>query len=460
MRNLRLFAVLIPLVFLGAGCLGGGGGAAITPVTLEYWRADDDVSSMTDIIEAYQKIHPNVTINYRSIRSEDYEGTLLEALAESRGPDLFSIPNVKLREWTGKILPIPKEITIPTRVVNDKQQIVTVNQKTAGMTTLELNKAFVEVVTKDVLITIPPEQRGQPSTQAIIGLPFSADTLALFYNADLLTKADIEAPPETWYELQQQSRKLTLLDENEDIRQSGAAMGLSRNVRNHLELLSAIMMQNGAEMTTAANVVNFHKFTEATRDDQYQPGVAALIFYQNFGVKGSRDFSWDDKMPNSLDAFITGKAAFYFGFPIDRRTIAERAPKLNFGIAPLPQVDPGQVRNIAKYPVETVSKKTSHPNEAWDFLQFATGEEQVAKFLVATKRPTALRNLISSQLEDPDVGPFAEQVLTAESWYKGMDYDAAVEAFARMINTRPTIQKPDYEPIVAQGAGEVMSSYR
>jgi len=459
MKHARLFAILLPLVLIGAGCLGSGG-PTITPVTLNYWRADDDASSFTDIIEAYQKIHPNVTIQYRSIRSEDYEKTLLEALAESKGPDMFDIPNVKLQEWSGKILPIPEEITIPTRVVNDKQQIVTVNQKTAGMTSLELNKQFVEVVVKDVHVTIPPEHRGEAPTEEILGLPMSADTLALYYNADLLTKASIEAPPETWHDLQEQSRKLTLLTESGDIRQSGAAMGLADNVRNHLELLSAIMMQNGAQMTDTNGNVNFQKYTVSTRQQPFPPGVTAFIFYQNFGVKGSRDFSWDNKMPNSLDAFITGKTAFYFGFPVDRKTISERAPKLNFGVAPLPQVDPSSVRNIAKYPVETVSKKTAHPNEAWDFIQFATSAEQAPKFLAATKRPTALRALISTQVDDEDIGPFAGQILTAESWYKGKDYDGAVEAFANMINTRPLPEKPDYEPIVSSGASAVNATLR
>jgi hypothetical protein len=39
-----------------------------------------------------------------------------------------------------------------------------------------------------------------------------------------------------------------------------------------------------------------------------------------------------------------------------------------------------------------------------------------------------LRSLINTQLNDEDMGPFAEQVLTAESWYRGRDVDAMEKA--------------------------------
>ena len=56
------------------------------------------------------------------------------------------------------------------------------------------------------------------------------------------------------------------------------------------------------------------------------------------------------------------------------------------------------------------------------------------KYLVKAKRPTALRNLIAAQLEDFDLGVFAQQTLIAKSWYHGQDYDAVENIFKEMID--------------------------
>jgi hypothetical protein len=48
--------------------------------------------------------------------------------------------------------------------------------------------------------------------------------------------------------------------------------------------------------------------------------------------------------------------------------------------------------------------------------------------LDASDKPTALRSLINTQLNDEVLGIFAAQVLTAESWYRGADADAMEKA--------------------------------
>jgi ABC-type glycerol-3-phosphate transport system substrate-binding protein len=163
-------------------------------------------------------------------------------------------------------------------------------------------------------------------------------------------------------------------------------------------------------------------------------------------------------MPPSLDAFIGGRTAFYFGYPYETTEIRTRAPKLNFGIAKLPQVSPSKPKNIAVYPVEVVSKKTADPDIAWDFLQFTAAPERASQFLIASKRPTSLRALIGDQMQDPDIEPFAGQLLTAESWYKGSDYRKVEDAFRLMINTKPTVQQPDWYHIISPAIGTVNST--
>lgn len=466
MRKFLSLAV-VTLLLVGAGCNASGGGSATPPkpVTLEYWRILDDQDTMAEQIAAYKKLHPNVDIVYRKMREEDYEKILLEAFAENRGPDMFSIPNTWMGAWRAKINPIPKEITVATQTVNAQKKIVTVKQKKNGMTILDMRNRYVEGVTKDLIV--PFVEPGKQPVDKIWGIPLSADTPALFFNRDILKKANFEKPPATWRDVQEYATKLTILETPTDnqpttaIRQSGAAIGTAKNVDNFVDILASLMAQNGARLSDEySGGAAFSQFTEDSRDKVLPPGTEALMFYQSFAFPGTPSYSWNDDMPQSLDAFITGKTAFYFGFPTDIRKIRDRAPKLDFGIAPMPQVDPSKPTTVLHYPVEVVSKQSEQPDEAWDFLQFLASEEQVGPYLTAAKRPTAIRSLISGQLTEPDIAPFAGQVLTARAWYRGVDYEKVKDAFTFMIDFRPTIEFPDYWPIVAEAEGRVNSTMR
>ncbi len=454
-KTLPLSLLAASLILSGAGCLNlGPAPVSMTPVTLTYWRTEDDPAAMNELITAYQKVHPNIKIDYVRMATENYEQKLLEAFAEDRAPDMFSIPNTWLPAWKSKLLPMPPETTIPTQTVNQQKKIVVVNKKTPTITVREMRNTFVEAVVSDVVMQGPSVNPGGQPTDRIYGLPLSVDTLALYYNKDLLKIANIEAPPATWSDLLGQSEKMTIL-EDDVVKQAGAAIGGAGNVRHYTDILSALMMQNGAQMAADDGSITFAQYPPGETYKPQPPGVEALKFYISFAVPGTENYCWNKDMPDSLDAFVTGRAAFYFGFPYDSQLIAMRAPKLNFAVAKLPQVNLSKVVNIAQFPVEVVSGKTKHANETWDFLQFITQQDNVSSFLAAAKRPTALRALIKEQSTNPEVGPFADQLLTAKTWYKGINYAKAEQAFTYMIDFRPSRERPEYLTAVSEAAAMV-----
>ncbi len=163
------------------------------------------------------------------------------------------------------------------------------------------------------------------------------------------------------------------------------------------------------------------------------PGEDALGFYTDFASPYKEVYTWNENMPNSLEAFSTGRTAFFFGYSYHIPQIRNLAPKLNFTIAKMPQIEGSQEINFTNYWVETVSAKTKNQNEAWDFLQFAAKAENVQKYLAKTKKPTALRSLVASQIEDLDLAIFASELLTAKSWYQGMDALATEKIMNEMI---------------------------
>ena len=178
------------------------------------------------------------------------------------------------------------------------------------------------------------------------------------------------------------------------------------------------MMQNGTVMMQG-NSVTFDKMP-ANLQRELPPGEAALRFYIDFASPSKEVYCWNSELPSSVEQFAQGNAAFFFGYSYHVPYIKNLAPKLNFAVTKAPQIENSQEINYANYWAYTVSSKTKYSNEAWNFIQFiTTNADNNAKYLEKTQKPAALRSLISSQLEDPTIGAFAAQSLTAQSWYQG-----------------------------------------
>jgi ABC-type glycerol-3-phosphate transport system substrate-binding protein len=114
-------------------------------------------------------------------------------------------------------------------------------------------------------------------------------------------------------------------------------------------------------------------------------------------------------------------------------TIENRAPNLNFSYTKIPQVYTDSPVNYARYAIETVHVNSENPDYAWDFINFAASQKQVPKFLDSADRISALRTLIGETQQDTILGSFAQQALTAKTWYHGTQPDAAVHAFEEMV---------------------------
>ncbi len=433
----RLLAVPLLLVLIGQGCNAGikAPPASAKPFTLTVWRVLDDEDSMTETIEAYHALHPNITIVYKKFRLEEYEKELLNALAEDRGPDVLMIHNTWIRAYEPKLLPMPAQVKLAFKEIQgtvQKTEVWVERTKTA-MTVAQLKNLFVDQVYDDVVISAPVADPKRGLVPQIFGLPLALDTMALYFNRDVLNANGIPNPAASWTEFQDHVKRSTKYDDQGRLVRPAAGIGAAKNVDRAFDLLSVLMMQNGTEMTDANGLPTFHRTPETGEEREFPPGLEALVFYTDFANPAKEVFTWDDTQPNSYDAFTAGRTAYFFGYSYHMARIRAQAPRLNFGVTTLPQIDPNFRRNYANYWVETVSKKTKQPDAAWDFVQFAASEAQAKTYLAKTAKPTALRSLINAQLNDGDLAPFAEQVLTAKSWYKGTNTTAAETAFTEMI---------------------------
>ena len=393
-------------------------------IILNYWRIWDEKDTLTDVIAKYQTEYSYVKIIYRKFRYEEYEDQLITAWAKGEGPDIFAIPNNWVNAYLDFAEPLPPSTTmklVQTFKKYGQTQTTIDDQTKSSYTIYELDKYFADVVSSDVVFK-----------NQIYGLPYSVDTLALFYNKELLNQSNIPLPPKTWEEFIADVKLLTKQDSQGNIVQSGAALGTSQNIPRSADILSLLMMQSGSDMISG-ETVTFHR--EMPGNDDYYPGQRALQFYTDFASPTKEVYSWNDEMPDALEQFVQGNLAFFFGYSYHRPTIITKAgSSLDFDITNMPQINQDDKINYPNYLVEMVSNKSEHTNEAWDFIKFAVHQDSVISYLNATRKPTALKGLIPTQMEEEDIKVFVSQVLTAKSWYHGIKPVDAEQAITDMVD--------------------------
>ncbi len=433
-RTLIIGLLLATLPFMGLRCTlfpDPAAQATAQPVTLNYWRTFDDEDTMQDIITDYRRIHPNVTINYRKYRIEEYEKTLIDAFAEDRGPDIFSVQNTWIPKYQSKISPMPDVMNVGYVVEKGtiKKELVPEIRTINGYTRRTIEDTFVPVVANDVLL---PSSDGKERVHA---LPLSVDTLALYYNRDLFNNAGIAFPPANWDEFEADVKELKVVQNDTDIINAAAAIGTATNIQRSGDIVSAIMQQNGTQMSSNGGA-SFEKIPPGLSTRNVPPAADALRFYTNFGSPKKDFYTWNEDQPDSVEAFAQGRAAMMFGYAYHMQNLAAQAPALRYSVVPFPQIKTtgkGTAVTSANYWAETVSKKSKNADMAWDFLMFASSQNEAKKYLAKTNKPTALRSLIAEQSTSDVMRPFASQLLYATSWYRGRDPQGAEKSFQDMI---------------------------
>ncbi|MEX2090612.1 MAG: extracellular solute-binding protein, partial [Candidatus Paceibacterota bacterium] len=379
-----------------------GDGGAGQPVTLQFWGVFDNRSVYDPIIREFQKQDSNIRIVYREFNFEDYERSLISALAAGTGPDIFMFHNTWLPKHGDKITPMPEEFP----------------KLGALMTVKDFQDQFVDVAVQDLIYT-----------NKIFALPLYVDTLALYYNKDILNSAGITRPAQTWEEFNSDVEAITRLDGSGNITQSAAAMGTARNINRSTDILLALMMQSGVKMTDAENSsATFSRNVSNTAVSEI-----ALKYYTDFANPSVRTYTWNDAQFYSIDAFAEGKTAMMFNYSHQIPVLKAKAARLNFGVAPIPQISSSNAKTYANYWTVAVSNSSQAPNDAWRFLIHLTSKDGASNYLNATLRPSARRDLIELQRNDLDLGVFALQALSARSWFQ-IDNLALESIFADMID--------------------------
>ena len=232
MKKILVITILsLSFLILGFGCKGltAEQQASIKPVTLNYWTVYNNVAQLKQFATDYQVLRPYVKVNVKQVRYDEFEKLFTNALADDVPPDIISMNVRDLRKYSGRLSPMPASVQMSTITVEGQyfKQTVVSSEIIAMPTKRAVDTAYVSAVAKDVEIG-----------NDVFGLPLAFDTMAIYYNKDLLDKAGIAEAPTTWEEFMNAVKKTTKFDTEGKIIQSGVALGTGNNIDNFFDILS------------------------------------------------------------------------------------------------------------------------------------------------------------------------------------------------------------------------------
>jgi multiple sugar transport system substrate-binding protein len=188
------------------------------------------------------------------------------------------------------------------------------------------------------------------------GLPIAASARAMYYNKDLFAKAGIAEPPKTWDELKAAAEKISAL--GEDVHGFGLQ---GREIETDIYYYYAMWSQ-GVEI-----------LDENGRSGLSSDGaIAAARIYKELIDKG---FTQPNvtlySRPDVERLFKQGKIGMMITAPL----LKEDAPKLNYGVTPIPAGPTGARGTYGVTDSIIMFKNSKSKEEAWKFLDylFTTG---------------------------------------------------------------------------------------
>lgn len=305
--TLALFAALAVggLVLLGAYQAQRSEESQLYGDRVVVWGTFDQIAFEAHFQDIQSEIEAFGVVEYVEVDEREFIPTLVDAIAESRSPDLVVIPTAELVSLRTKLIPISYE---------------TLDQRTLRDTYIDAFESFM-------------------FPEGTYALPFAADPLVLYWNRDLFASNGIATAPASWeMVVSQVVPQITQADKaRRSVTQSAVALGEYRNLTHPKDVLLMLLLQSGSRMTTVNEGVYTTALNQSVQSVGRPPFVAALEFFTEFSNVNSPLYTWNRAMTNDQEAFLAGDVAMYFGRGSDYNTIRSRNPNLNFDVAVVPQ---------------------------------------------------------------------------------------------------------------------------
>ena len=300
----------------------GGSAARAEPVTLDFWSVDQDGQYAYGMAKAYEAAHPDIKVNVRRVQFPDMVNDLARAAMTGNVPDIAYVdnPDVALLASRGMLSDLTSSIA------SDK--------------TIDLANFY-------------PGPRGSAIVNGkVYAVPRGANTLALYYNADLFKAhgLDPDHPPQTWDDLYKDAKTLTDMDNHV----YGLAFSAASSEEGTFQFLPWAQMAGGSyDHINTPGAVEALQFWQKLIDEKLaSPDTLVRGQYESTGT------------------FNAGNAAMVISGPWELPRMSRDA-KFDWRVALLPTKTAGGPRASALGEgTNAIPAKAKHQKEAFAMISF------------------------------------------------------------------------------------------
>ena len=399
----RLLVLLVVVTVALGGCQSLPGrsetGAGITKVT--FWHGVNPPSNrdvLQVLVERFNREHPDIQVESLYVgQAEQQLPKILAAVVGNASPDLLWYNST----LTGQLVELdairPLEDWLAQSPLRD-----------------EIDPALFE------------SMKYQNHTWSV---PFGTNNTAFFYRPSLFKAAGITELPQTWEELRQVARRLTLdTDGDKRIDQHGMLLPLGKGEFS-VFLWLPFMWSGGGEL------VNAGKQEAGSSTLVNQGAIAALQFWSNLIEDGSVVLSLPER-GFEIDGFLKGSVAMQLTGPWTLGQL--KATGVDFGVFPIPFAA-RRATGIGGENLFVFKTTPEREKAALKFAEFVLSEEFQTEWAIGTGYLPV--NLLARQsdkyqafvAEQPAVKVFLEQAKYGRSRPIFPGYNRLSESLGRAI---------------------------
>jgi multiple sugar transport system substrate-binding protein len=314
-------------------------------VKITVWNDAEDTMNAyfkDTIIPEYEKLHPNVTVDYQIYSTPDIVGKILTAVASQTAPTVMDVP--------GALLP----------TLYEKDVLIPAEDKFFPDGGLQgLRDAY-----------LPGSIEEQQHAGDLYALPYQENSLSLYMNNRMFEEAGLDPEkdaPETWDDLRRLSDILTKRDSQGRIVQKGFDFRLEVGDHWIFFIFEQLVYQAGGEVLDPDGAPVFNDAYGVEAMQTWLKATTAPEITINTGANPYLDFFQE-------------KDAMTYGGP-NAGAVGELVNpdmKGNWTAAPMPQLDPEHPVTI-RYHFDFVVSDDASPEEAWvgwDFVNFALSDPE------------------------------------------------------------------------------------
>ncbi|WP_169083521.1 extracellular solute-binding protein [Paenibacillus sp. PL91] len=344
--------------------------AADKKVTIEYWQYEfpAKVELINELIKEFQAAHPNITVKQTNFPYDQYNQKVATLVPAGKGPDIINLYYGWLPKYvsSGYLQPLPEDVF--------------------GAAEIESN--FYPLVSAAKI------------DGSYYAIPTAVRTLALFYNKDLLSKAQITELPTTWEQLVDVSKKLTETDAKGQFVVEGFAWEPGAQL-HHWYRDGLLHQAGGQDLSDDRRQVLWA---------QTPAGLEAFQYLIDFAVKhkvGINGF-----YENDSNAFMTGHAAINVDGSFRLGALKKDFPDLNYGVAPLPSYKSKSAPSSFWANAIPKNVEGDKLKAASAFLKFLTSKEVQERWVEQIGELPAQKAVATQDkyVNDEKLGPFISQL--------------------------------------------------